>query len=825
MVTVQFFPIDIEYKVVNEKPVIYIFGRTIEGASICVKDSNFEPYFLIIAKRGTNKDSLRKKLEQIEIEGEERKYRITKTELINKKLLGKEIEAIKVYTNIPAAVSVIREQIKIWDDVEGVYEADILFTKRYLIDKGITPLALVKVEGEFVTERIKVPVLEAKNIAQFGEESVADFKILAFDIETYNPYGKNVDMEKNPIIMVSFYGKDFQKVITWRRFRTEEKYIEFVDSELELIERFRDTIERYKPELLVGYYSDGFDLPYLEARARKYKIKLDLGMDHSGIKITVGRKTLAQITGLVHIDIFKFVLKVIGRAMETDYYDLDSVANELLGEGKKDVELDKLAEAWDKDHEKLEEFCKYNLRDSFLTYSICEKVLPNLIELVKITGFPIFDVERMPFSLLVEAYMMKQSKNFNEIIMNRPTHDDIVERKTHSYKGGFVYEPTPGLYKDIVVFDYRSLYPTIISSHNIDPGMMDCDCCEGKAEPTPTEGSEQKHWFCKNRKGFIPSIMEDLITRRMRIKELIKNKGKHILLDARSEALKVLSNSFYGYLGFFGARWYNLECAQSVTAWGRYYIHKVIDKAKKDGFNVIYSDTDSVFLTLDGKTKNDAEQFSERINVDLPGLMELGYEGYYPAGIFVSAKMTGYGAKKKYALLPEDGKIKIKGFETVRRNWSVVAKETQENVLNIILKENNKEKAFNYVQGVIADLKAKKVPLYKVVIYTQMQKEIKGYDSIGPHVAVAKRMEQKGIPVGAGSMIKYVIAKSKENSSKESISERARLPEEVTEEDYDPDYYIKNQVVPSVEKIFEVLGYRKEDFLESKEQHKLDRFF
>ncbi|MCG2719499.1 MAG: DNA polymerase, partial [Nanoarchaeota archaeon] len=326
--------------------------------------------------------------------------------------------------------------------------------------------------------------------------------------------------------------------------------------------------------------------------------------------------------------------------------------------------------------------------------------------------------------------------------------------------------------------------------------------------------------FCKKKKGFIPSIIEELITRRMRIKEMSRKKKASIFLHAREQSLKLMANSFYGYLGFFAARWYSLECAKSVTSWGRYYIHKVIDKAKEAGFKVLYSDTDSVFLLVGNNKEKDVKKFAESVNVELPGLMELEYEGSYPAGIFVSAKETGYGAKKKYALLSENGNIKIRGFESVRRNWSIVAKEVQEKVLNIILKENNKEKAFNYVKKTIDDLRNHKIELDKVIIRTQLQKEISDYDSIGPHVAVAKRLRDRGLKISAGTVMKYVITKGKG-----LIRERAKLPDEVKQNDYDPVYYVNNQIIPAVATIFSVLGYHKSDLSEKKGQEKLGKFF
>ena len=306
----------------------------------------------------------------------------------------------------------------------------------------------------------------------------------------------------------------------------------------------------------------------------------------------------------------------------------------------------------------------------------------------------------------------------------------------------------------------------------------------------------------------------------MRVKEILRTDESNVMLKARENGLKLLANSFYGYLGFAVARWYSLESARSVTAYGRYYIKKVISEAQAYKLRVIYSDTDSVFLTLDGKTKEEVMKFAEKVNLSLPGLMELEYEGLYPRGIFVSAKEGSYGAKKKYALLSEDGVIKIRGFETVRRNWSVIAKEVQEKVLEIILTKNDQQEAFAYVKNIIHDLRDNKIPLDKVIMYTQLQKDIGDYDSIAPHVAVAKKMQQKSILVGPGSMIKFIVTKGNG-----TIGERAKLVDEVKQNDYDPDYYVNNQIIPSVDKIFDILGYSKEELLESKDQSKLGEFY
>ena len=656
---IRFYPLDMMYKIIDGKPVIHLFGKTIDNKQVCVLYDKFEPYFYVIPNKGAD---ITRQLKDLKIERNNQTYPIIRVEEVKKKYLGKDVDAIKVFTNLPGNIPVIREELKNWNSIESINENDILFTRRFLIDNNIVPLTLYEAEGSFGAQNLKVPAFRASKIESFGTETFLQPRILSVDIETYTPQYKEIAPEKNPIIMLSFYAKDLEKVFVWKRFKTDLDYVEFVDSEAQLLERFKDVIETYRPDILTGYFSDGFDLPYIKTRADKYKIRLDLGLDFSELKVKKGATTTVQITGITHLDIFKFIRKIISGTLKTETYNLNAVASELLDEKKHDVDLNELSKAWD-NGTGLNQFCEYNLNDAKLSYKLAEKLMPTISEMVKITGLTIYDVNRMGFSQLIEWYLLRQAPNFNEIAPNKPTNDEVLKRRLQTYKGAFVFKPKPGLYNNIVVFDYRSLYPTIIGSHNISPGTINCDCCQEEATPVPTEDNK-KIWFCNKRKGFIPTIIEDLINRRTRIKEIIKNQmdEKFAILDARQNSLKLLANSFYGYLGFFMARWYSIECAQATTAFGRHYVNQVIEKAEKSGFKVIYGDTDSTFQTLNGKTKEDAMKFSEKINEDLPGLMELEFEGFYPSGIFVSAKVGAFGAKKKYALVDENNILKIKGF-------------------------------------------------------------------------------------------------------------------------------------------------------------------
>lgn len=784
MVGVRFNPVEIAYKTIDGKAVIELYGRA-DGKQICVQVNDFKPYFWALD------------------EGEVKDEKITKVEEHRKSFLGKEVKAKKVFVKMPSDVPIVREKFK-------SLEADIPFTRRFLIDRRITPLLTYEAEGEIVKNDYRAETLLASRISYVSDD-LPKLKVLAVDIETHTQIGKEIVPENDPVIMIAVHGEGLRKVMTWKHFNTTLDYVEVVDSEIELIERFGKIVEEYKPDVITGYFSDGFDMPYLKVRADKYKAKLNIGLDNSPIRMKKGQSPVAEITGIAHIDIFKFVKRIFRTSFTS--FKLNHITKELLNDQKEDVELDELFAEWSSQNPDLERFAEYNLQDAKLTYDLCVKLMPNIIELTKLIGLTPAELSRMSFSQLVEWYLIKEASEFNELVPNRPGFGEERKRRMESYEGGFVYEPTPGLYNDVAVFDFRSLYPTIISAHNISPDTI----VYGKDS---SDGVLKGFSFGTERKGFISTVIENVINRRLRVKELAKKTQEDKTLEARQLALKTIANSIYGYYGFFGARWYNIDCAKAITAYGRHHIQDVINKAKEDGLKVLYSDTDSVFIALNGKKIDEVLEFVDGINRSLPGIMGLEYEGLYKSGIFVATKGTETGAKKKYALMGESGKMKIRGFETVRRNLSQIAKETQERVLQMILSGEAADNVVDYVKDTIAKLRNKEVATEKVVIRTQITREVGSYDNIPPHVAIAIKMQERGEKVGAGTTVSYVVTEGKSR-----IRDRARLPEEVKEGEYDAEYYITNQVVPSVGKILEVIGYDSSQLLEEKKQSKLQSFF
>ena len=828
---VVFIPLDIDYVDDKEnKTWIRIFGRTKDGKRCCVLDS-CEAFFYLIPKEGVDIKKYVEKVKKTEVKIANRIGKVKKIEIVKKNFVGKPITALKVFVTNHKDIIPIKDVVKNFKETKDKQETDINFVTRYIIEKGIKSLQWHEVKGK---------VIEKKELEQLGLEPLDseivikaekltpinkfDFKpkFLAFDIEA-----SEFEVGKGQIIMIAIANEKLKKVITWKRFSNAPPEVEFVKDEKELIEKFKEIIKEEKPDCLVGYFSDGFDLPYLRERANALKIKLDLGLDGSNITFIRGIVGSAKISGIVHIDLFKFIENIIAPTLQSETLTLDEVANELIGEQKLKIDLARLTKEFHKAKDsEIQKFCLYNLQDAVLTAKLFCKLWPNIAEITRLVNEPLWTCSRATYSSLVEHYIIHNINKFNEIIKHRPIHEEIQERRRKGkYTGAFVLQPKPGLYENIAMFDFRSLYPSIIISFNISPSTIlekpEKDCYE-----TPEfeyDGKKTKFYFSK-KQGFIPCLLKELIEKRKKVKEELKRKKDDPLLEARNYALKTLANATYGYYAFFGARWYCRECAASATAFGRYYIQKVIEEAKKAGFNVLYADTDSVAFELGNKSEAEALRWQKKINEKLPKDMELELEDFYKRGIFVTTRRKEIGAKKKYAMLAKDGSIKIRGFETVRRDWAKLTKELQDKVLRLVLEEGKPDKALTYVYKVIDDLKAKKIEKEKLIIRTQLKKEIESYAAITPHVVIARRMKKLGLPVKVGSIIEYIITEGKKGKGKELIREKAKLPEECEEKEYDTNYYIEHQIIPAVENIFEVFGITKEQIITRKRQKSLSEF-
>ncbi len=337
--------------------------------------------------------------------------------------------------------------------------------------------------------------------------------------------------------------------------------------------------------------------------------------------------------------------------------------------------------------------------------------------------------------------------------------------------------------------------------------------------PEITEGRKKVKYYFSKEIGFFPELMKEIFHLRKKAKEEY-SKNKNIFSKSRSNAFKVLSASAHGYLAFFGARYYSHEASASVLAFVRKYNKETIEKTKEAGYTPIYGDTDSIAFLTNNKPKSEVKKFLEKLNSELPGVMELELEDFYKRGIWVTTRAGITGAKKKYAMIDEDGNIKIRGFETVRRDWCHLAREVQNKVIKKILQEGNEKQALEYVKEIIKQIKQKKISKEELLIRTQLKKPISEYKAISPHVIAARRMKEREIPIDAGTLIEYYIAETKEKTK--LVREKVKLPDEPG--DYDVDYYLKHQILPAVENIFQVFNIDINESMDTKKQKKLSDF-
>lgn len=740
---------------------------------------------------------------------------VKRTEVVTRTIYGNPIEVIKIVTFHPQHVQEVRDQVRIMPTVKEPREYDIPFEKKYIIEKGLIPFTWVQVEGKEV-ERGKLlvdQVIEATSSPRpIVKPEFPKLDVLAFDLEVYNPEG-TPRPKRDPIIVISLLdNKGFQKALTFyskqaKTLPTQPDYVEILKNEKELLQRFLKIIEERDPEILLGFNSDSFDIPYLRDRLDYNRIPFLLGREPAALRFRRGGMApRAKIKGRINIDIFPSVR----RAIRLANYTLDVVAHELLGREKPEIPGYEIWKYWEEGGEKLLELIEYSLSDVEVTLELGEKLLPQKIELARLIRQPLFDVARVTAGQIVEYLLMAKAYEIEELIPNKPRREEVLRRESEApIVGAYVKEPERGLHKNILVFDFKSMYPTVIVSHNIDPSTINCVCCTNeKAHLAPEVGFK----FCAKRRGFFPTILEELINRRMEIKKKMKtlpiDSIEFRMLNVQQEAIKVASNAFYGTLAYSRFRWYCKEAAASVTAYGRYYITKTIDLAEKFGLHAIYADTDSLFTTVENNPKEKAFAFIEEVNKSLPGIIQLEFQGFYPRGLLVT--------KKRYALAGEDGRITARGLEVVRRDWAPIAKKTQRLVLEAILREGNSEKAAGIIRQTIANIIARNVMLEDMIIYTQLTREIARYEVEEAHVTAAKIARTKGRPVAVGSIIGYMIRKGPE-----MLSKRAVPAEEAKIEDYDPNYYIDNQVLPAVMRVMSALGYTEADLKSTTRQAKL----
>ena len=581
--------LDIDYVTYNDKPVIRLFSKD-GDKNVVLLDDTFEPYLYVIS------DDLDECIREIH-----ENLDVVKIEKITKKDFQIENEFLKVTFKHPQEIAKNRDALRDLESVIQIREFDIPFYRRYLMDRDVIPMTEVVATGEKLdsflnldSNKQDIEIIKLTEGLTRLEEYPRDFRILSFDLEVRNPHGMP-DSQEDEIIMIgvaSNFGIN-QVISTKTNSQDRDDFVFQVSSEKEMIEEFIKIIKENNVDIIVGYNSDNFDFPYLKDRAKLFDIDLDIGMDGSDIKfIRRGYANAASFKGLIHVDLYL----VMRRYMTLERYTLERVYYELFGEEKIDVPGDRIWEFWDNEGEELDNLFDYSLDDVVSTLKIAEQTLPLNLELTRIIGQPLFDVSRMATGQQAEWFLVKQAYFDDEVVPNKQGSNFTDRASAEDNEGGYVREPEKGLHENLVQFDFRSLYPSIIISKNISPDVLVLGDIENEDDYNISPEHDLK--FKKNPQGFIPSVIDKILQERFRIKREMKasdDETEKKALDVQQQAIKRLANTMYGIYGFPRFRWYSFECAKAITSWGREYIKSSIKKAEEFGFYAIYADTDGFY--------------------------------------------------------------------------------------------------------------------------------------------------------------------------------------------------------------------------------------
>lgn len=590
---------------------------------------------------------------------------------------------------------------------------------------------------------------------------------VAIDIEVFTPELDRIPDSKEAeynIISAAFASTDgLNKVFVLRRANLENsKKVEdlpsnveiiYFDDEKEMIKEIFNIINRYP--IVITFNGDNFDLRYLYHRA----IRLGFKKEEIPIELT---KDEAHVKYGVHIDLYKFfynnAIKVYAFGNAYKEVTLDTIAKALLGTSKVEIEkpISELS---------LEELAHYNYQDAKITLDLTtfndNLTLKLIILLTRISRLPMEDLVRQGVSSWVKSlfYAEHRIRNYliprpEEITGLKGTVDTTPIIKGKKYKGAIVVEPKPGVHFNVVVLDFASLYPSVIKKYNLSYETVRCVHPECRDQKVP----ETNHWVCKKRRGLTSQIIGFLRDIRVKwFKPMSKN--KNLPDEVRNwysvvqQALKVFINASYGVFGAEHFPFYCLPVAESTAAIGRYAIMKTIKKAKELGVEVVYGDTDSVFLKEPGE-----EKIRELIRWSSGELgIELDVDKVYR---YLALSQR----KKNYLGVFNDGSVDIKGLTGKKRNTPIFLQKAFMEVVRVLGEvksvedfEKAKEKIREIAQECYRKLEERKYSLEELAFKVQLTKPLKQYVKTTPqHVKAARMLAAQGKDIRPGDIITFV---------------------------------------------------------------------
>jgi DNA polymerase II len=737
------------------------------GEAALVVDDRFPPYFFV---RAADRDALRRVAPVV---------RLAETTLLT--FAGE--PTLRVEVDVPGDVPPLRARLA----EAGVecFEADVRFAYRFLIDQGIR--GAFRVDGPF--ERRPGVGRVYRNPRLEPADFVPKLRVLSFDIET--------SLDGRSLYSIAAAGHGGEKV--WMVRAGESGPLpgvaggangRLVPSERACIEAFLGHLRAADPDVLTGWNIGDFDVPVLQRVARRSQLRLTLGRtdEDAEVRRDLGftRDPRVILSGRQVLDGLALLRSAF---VKLDDYRLDTAAQAILGKGKlfhaehrgREIEA-----AWRHEPARLAD---YNLNDARLVVEILERT--GLVELTVrrslLTGM---QIDRVGAQIAaVDSLYLGELRRRGRVAPS--VH--IEDGQGTVISGGLVLDSIPGLYRNILVFDFKSLYPSLIRTFNIDPLTHLVPARQSPDVPlvrTPSGAA-----FRVDEPGILP----DLVARLWAERAQARAQGDAV----GAQATKILMNSLFGVLGASACRLFSPAVANAITMAGQHVIRLAASAVEAAGHRVIYGDTDSLFVDAGEPDPPSAVKRAEslreaigthvadalRAEFGVQSWLELEFEKVYARFWMPEVRGGATGSKKRYAGLVagRDGEtLDLVGLEAVRRDWSAVARRFQRELLQLVFHDQPVEA---FVRDFVAELRAGRFD-DQLAYRKAIRKPLESYTkTTPPHVKAARK--QVG---GPGRIVTYVVTVA----GPEVAGETTAPP--------DYDHYVTQQLRPIADALLHFVG-------------------
>jgi len=756
-------------------PVVYLYGQLEHGGNFLIRDDRQRPDFYVRAVDAERCRALGapqpRPVQQRTFDG---------------------AAVCRIEVEVPVDVPPLRDRLH----AAGIdtFEADVRFAAHYLIERGIK--GGCEIEGNAtagtggITWVFDNPTVRPATVT-------VEPRVLSFDIET--------DGKGERLLAISLYapGIDEVLIVDGSARPMPERATRCVN-EAAALDQFCARVGSIDPDVLTGWNIIDFDLSVLQKIAARLHRPFNLGRGSGELRIRKaegyfgsGQATIPGRVVLDGIDLLR------GAFVRMDDYSLDAVAREVLGEGKAvagDVR-DRIAEITHNYRHDLPAFALYARTDARLAYQIVETL--NLVPLSfarsQLTGM---SPDRVAASIASFDFLYLEELQRVHVVAPSVRGND--SRVHVAQQGGHVLEPITGVHRNVWVFDFKSLYPSLIRTFNIDPlSFVPHPAPDADLIVTPSASFSRAP-------AILPRLLDELFPRREAAKKAHDEVASH--------AIKILMNSFYGVLGTSACRFFNPALANAITGMGKEVLLWTKRWFEAQGFQVLYGDTDSLFVRAREQDPAHAAEEARRLAAALndalgrhietrwrvPSRLELEFEKLYLRLFLAHARNSTRGASKRYAGLIHDGgsgAVEFVGMEVVRRDWTALAKRVQRELYQRLFTDQPVDA---YLAEIVGRVRRGELD-EELVYFKNLRKQTREYTATTPpHVAAARKSSQP-----PGRSIRYVVT----TAGAEPL-DNLRHP-------LDREHYILKQVKPVAEPVLETLGLNFERVIGDARQFEL----